>query len=90
MRDKRQNQKLSLLSDVFSEIRMNLNVDSEDAKEQQRVKDLIGQFIDWVTDISDCLNSDAWRGEESWVFFSMSSIDTRKNQKQVRFLHLNT
>lgn len=51
MRDKRQNQKLSLLSDVFSEIRMNLNVDSEDAKEQQRVKDLIGQFIDWVTDI---------------------------------------
>lgn len=64
MRDKRQNQKLSLLSDVFSEIRMNLNVDSEDAKEQQRVKDLIGQFIDWVTDISDCLNSDAWRGED--------------------------
>lgn len=61
MRDKRQNQKLSLLSDVFSEIRMNLNVDSEDAKEQQRVKDLIGQFIDWVSDISDCLNSDAWR-----------------------------
>ena len=64
MRDKRQNQKLSLLSDVFSEIRMNLNVDSEDAKEQQRVKDLIGQFIDWVSDISDCLNSDAWRGED--------------------------
>ena len=62
MRDKKQNQKLSLLSDVFSEIRMNLNVDSEDAKEQQRVKDLIGQFIDWVSDISDCLNSDAWRG----------------------------
>lgn len=26
----------------------------------------------------------------AWVFFSMSSIDTRKNQKQVRFLHLNT
>lgn len=48
IRDKKQNQKLELLLDVFSEIRMNLNVNSEDEKEQQHVKDLIGLFIDWV------------------------------------------
>lgn len=81
MRDKRQNQKLSLLSDVFSEIRMNLNVDSEDAKEQQRVKDLIGQFIDWVTDISDCLNSDAWRGEDVMgIFFNEFNRYKKKSE----------
>ena len=71
LRDKKQNQKLSLLADVFSEIKMNLNVDSEDEKEQQRVKNLIEQFIDWVTEISDCLNSDAWRGEDVMgIFFN--------------------
>ena len=42
IRDKSQNQKLELLLDVFSEIRMNLNVNSEDEKAQQHVKDLIG------------------------------------------------
>lgn len=71
IRDKRQNQKLELLLDVFSEIRMNLNVNSEDEKEQQHVKNLIGQFIEWVTEISDCLNSDAWRGEDVMgIFFN--------------------
>lgn len=47
--DKKQNQKLQLLLDVFSGIQMNLNVNSEDEKEQARVKNLIGQFIGWVT-----------------------------------------
>ncbi len=89
IRDKRQNQKLFLLSDVFSEIRMNLNVDSEDAKERQRVKDLIGQFIDWVSDISECLNSDAWRGEDVMGIFFNEFNRYKKNQKLVRFLHLS-
>lgn len=81
MRDKKQNQKLSLLSDVFSEIRMNLNVDSEDAKEQQRAKDLISQFIDWVTEISDCLNSDAWRGEDVMgIFFNEFNRYKKKSE----------
>ena len=71
LRDKHQNQKLGLLADVFSEIRMNLNVNSEDEKEQEHVKDLISNFIDWVTEISDCLNSDAWRGEDVMgIFFN--------------------
>jgi len=81
IRDKKQNQKLELLLDVFSEIRMNLNVNSEDEKEQQHVKDLIGQFIDWVTEISDCLNSDAWRGEDVMgIFFNEFNRYKKKSE----------
>lgn len=80
-RDKHQNQKLSLLTEVFSEIRMNLNVDSEDAKEQSRVKTLIAQFIGWVTEISDCLNSDAWRGEDVMgIFFNEFNRYKKKSE----------
>ena len=81
IRDKKQNQKLELLLDVFSEIRMNLNVNSEDEKEQQHVKDLICLFIDWVTEISDCLNSDAWRGEDVMgIFFNEFNRYKKKSE----------
>ncbi len=81
MKDKKQNQKLSLLSDVFSEIKMNLNVDSDDEKEQARVKELIEQFINWVTEISDCLNSDAWRGEDVMgIFFNEFNRYKKKSE----------
>lgn len=81
IRDKRQNQKLELLLDVFSEIRMNLNVNSEDEKEQRHVKELIGQFIEWVTEISDCLNSDAWRGEDVMgIFFNEFNRYKKKSE----------
>lgn len=71
IRDKKQNQKLSILTDVFSEIKMNLNVDAEDEKEQQRVIELISDFIDWVEDISDAINSDKWNGEDVMgIFFN--------------------
>ena len=71
IRDKQQNRKLGILTDVFARIEMNLDVNSEDAKQQQHVKDLIAEFIEWVTDISDCLNSDAWRGEDVMgIFFN--------------------
>ena len=70
-RDKQQNQKLGLMTEVFSEIKMNLNVESEDEKEQDHVKKLIGKFIGWVTEISECINSDAWRGEDVMgIFFN--------------------
>ena len=50
---------------------MNLNVNSEDEKEQAHVRELIKQFIEWVTEISDCINSDAWRGEDVMgIFFN--------------------
>lgn len=69
IRDKQQNRKLGILTDVFARIEMNLDVNSEDAKQQQHVKDLIADFIEWVTEISDCLNSDAWRGEDVMAIF---------------------
>ena len=81
LRDKHQNQKLGLLADVFSEIRMNLNVNSEDEKEQEHVKVLISIFIDWVTEISDCLNSDAWRGEDVMgIFFNEFNRYKKKSE----------
>ena len=86
LRDKHQNQKLGLLADVFSEIRMNLNVNSEDEKEQEHVKDLISIFIDWVTEISDCLNSDAWRGEDVMgIFFNEFNRYKKKSESGQMF-----
>lgn len=80
-RDKQQNQKLNLLTEVFSEIKMNLNVDIDDANDQRRVKNLISQFIGWVTDISNCLNSDAWRGEDVMgIFFNEFNRYKRKSE----------
>lgn len=87
LRDKHRNQKLSLLADVFSEIRMNLNVNSEDEKEQEHVKDLISNFIDWVTEISDCLNSDAWRGEDVMgIFFNEFNRYKKKSESGQVFM----
>lgn len=66
-----QNRKLKILSEVFSEIKMNLDVNSEEEKEQERIKILIAEFIDWVTKISDNLNSAEWRGEDVMgIFFN--------------------
>ena len=85
LRDKRQNFKLNLLGDVFAEIKMNLNVNSEDEKEQAHVRELIKQFIEWVTEISDCINSDAWRGEDVMgIFFNeFSRYKTKSEAGQV-------
>lgn len=69
IRAQNQNVKLDLLLDVFSEIRMNLNVNSEDEKEQARVKDILKNFAGWVIDISDCINSSEWRGEDVMAIF---------------------
>ena len=76
IRAKQQNRKLELLSDTFAKIEMNLDTDSEEEKAQQRIKDLIATFIEWVTEISDCLNSDAWlrpiNPADSYVNFLLS------------------
>lgn len=66
---KNQNAKLDILLEVFSEIRMNLNVNSEDAKEQAHVKNVLNSFSGWVIDISDCINSSEWRGEDVMAIF---------------------
>ena len=81
IRDKQQNRKLGILTDVFARIEMNLDVSSEDAKQQQHVKNLITEFIDWVTEISDCLNSDAWRGEDVMgIFFNEFNRYKKKSE----------
>lgn len=81
IRDKQQNRKLGILTDVFARIEMNLDVSSEDAKQRQHVKDLITEFIDWVTEISDCLNSDAWRGEDVMgIFFNEFNRYKKKSE----------
>lgn len=81
VRDKRQNRKLGILTDVFARIEMNLDVSSEDEKQQQHVKDLIAEFIGWVTEISECLNSDAWRGEDVMgIFFNEFNRYKKKSE----------
>lgn len=67
--DKEQNSKLQLLSDVYSEIKMNVSTDDDDPRAVQRLTDLIGDFIDWVTEISGLINSSAWDGEDVMAIF---------------------
>ena len=77
--DEKQNSKLKMLTEVFSDIKMGLNVDSANASEQERIKTIIGEFIGWVTDISECINSDAWRGEDVMgIFFNEFNRYKRK------------
>lgn len=77
--DEKQNSKLKMLTEVFSDIKMGLNVDSANASEQERIKKIIGEFIGWVTDISECINSDAWRGEDVMgIFFNEFNRYKRK------------
>ena len=56
-----QNQKLKLLLDVFSEIKMNTT------NNQSAIND----FIKWISEISHCINSDFWNGEDVMgIFFN--------------------
>ena len=56
---KRQNQKLDLLLEVYSEIKMNITNNQE----------AINDFIDCVSEISDNINSDFWQGEDVMAIF---------------------
>lgn len=67
--DKEQNSKLQLLADVYSEIKMNVSTDDEDPRAMQRLRNLIGDFIDWITEISGLINSSAWDGEDVMAIF---------------------
>ena len=67
--DREQNTKLQLLSDVYSEIRMNVSTDEDDPRAVERLKNLIGDFIDWITEISGLINSSAWDGEDVMAIF---------------------
>ena len=73
---KKQNTKIGILVEEYSDIKMN-TTDNQKA---------INDFIDWVTEISECVNSNEWRGEDVMGIFLMSSTVTRKSRKQVKYL----
>lgn len=56
---KRQNEKLDMLCEVYSEIRMNTTNNQE----------AIDNFIDWITEIANLINSDKWNGEDVMAIF---------------------
>ena len=56
---RKQNQKLDLLLEVYSEIKMN------SCENQEAIND----FIDWVVEISESINSDYWNGEDVMAIF---------------------
>lgn len=58
---RKQNLKLDLLTEVYAEIKMN-NTTNQEA---------INNFIAWVSEISECVNSDYWNGEDVMgIFFN--------------------
>lgn len=58
---KEEKEKIDFLLEVYREIKMN-NPDNQDA---------INDFIEWVSEISDCVNSDYWNGEDVMgIFFN--------------------
>lgn len=70
-RDKKQNLKLQLLVDVYHEIKMNTT----------GKQDSIDNFIQWVSDISDCVNSDHWNGEDVMgIFFNEFNRYKKKSE----------
>lgn len=68
---RKQNQKLDLLLEVYGEIRMNSTENQE----------AIDNFIDWVGQISDCINSDYWNGEDVMgIFFNEFNRYKKKSE----------
>lgn len=69
--DRKQNLKLEILIEVYAEIRMN-NTTNQEA---------INNFIDWVSEISDCVNSDYWNGEDVMgIFFNEFNRYKKKSE----------
>lgn len=68
---KKQNLKLDLLIEVYAEIKMN-NESNQEA---------IDNFIEWVAEISDCVNSDYWNGEDVMgIFFNEFNRYKKKSE----------
>lgn len=68
---RKQNLKLDLLTEVYAEIKMN-NTTNQEA---------IDNFISWVSEISDCVNSDYWNGEDVMgIFFNEFNRYKKKSE----------
>lgn len=69
--DKKQNSKLHILEDVYAKIEMNYT------ENQQAIND----FITDVCEISDCVNSNEWRGEDVMgIFFNEFNRYKKKSE----------
>ena len=69
---KRQNLKLDLLEEVYSEIKMNNDSNQE----------AINNFIEWVSEISESVSSDNWNGEDVMgIFFNEFNRYRKKSDK---------
>lgn len=69
--DRKQNIKLDLLTEVYAEIKMN-NTTNQDA---------INDFIEWISEISECVNSDYWNGEDVMgIFFNEFNRYKKKSE----------
>ncbi|UOG21957.1 N-6 DNA methylase [Gordonia amicalis] len=68
---KNKNDKLDLLVEVYSEIKMNINLDPDSPSDQQRLLHTIGEFIEWIEEISESIDSNEWNGEDVMgIFFN--------------------
>ena len=65
------NPKIDILIEVFSDIKMNTTSN----------KEAISNFIEWVTEISDSINSDYWNGEDVMgIFFNEFNRYKKKSE----------
>lgn len=69
--DKKKNDKLTLLTEVYQEIKMN-NANSKEG---------IKEFVENVSEISECVNSDNWHGEDVMgIFFNEFNRYKKKSE----------
>ena len=69
--DRKQNSKIDILLDEYSTIRMNTPTDQQ----------AIAEFIDCVASISECINSNKWRGEDVMgIFFNEFNRYKKKSE----------
>ena len=68
---RKQNLKLDLLTEIYSLIKMN----------NEANQDAIDNFIEWVSEISECVNSDYWNGEDVMgIFFNEFNRYKKKSE----------
>lgn len=68
---RKQNAKIDILLEEYSDIKMN-TTDNQNA---------INNFIDWVVKISECVNSNEWRGEDVMgIFFNEFNRYKKKSE----------
>ena len=70
-KSRKQNVKIDILLEEYSDIKMN-TTDNQKA---------INDFIDWVVEISECVNSNEWRGEDVMgIFFNEFNRYKKKSE----------